>query len=230
MNKGILVFRSVTMNKISQKKIVLNFIIGFLMILPSCAQEKRDKYVKPVLVGQCEGCEAVFEYGDKRLTSTDTLPGFHEEGTEIKVSGTVFQSDGKTPAPDVILYVYHTNQQGIYENKFNRKNWERRHGYIRGWVRTDRNGQYAFYTLKPGTYPDRSEPAHIHITVLEPDGKYYWLGSYHFEGDPLLLAKEVSPEAPRGGSSGLLKLEKEGELWTGNRDIVLGKNIPGYDR
>ncbi|MCB0680529.1 MAG: intradiol ring-cleavage dioxygenase, partial [Saprospiraceae bacterium] len=77
-------------------------------------------------------------------------------------------------------------------------------------------------------YPDRSTPAHIHPVILEPDGKYYWLGAYHFSDDPLLTEKERNPDSPRGGSSGLLTLQKEGDLWVGERDFVLGRHVPGY--
>ena len=117
----------------------------------------------------------------------DTLPDFNDQGMRIKVMGTIYQRDGKTPAKDVILYIYHTDQQGIYATKGDEQGWGKRHGYIRGWIKTGEDGKYAFYTLKPGIYPSRDNPAHIHPIILEPDGKYYWLGSYHFAGDTLLI-------------------------------------------
>ncbi len=180
------------------------------------------------LIGRCEGCEAVFEYGDRTISSTDTLPGFNMDGSKIKVSGTVYGPDGTTPAADVILYLYHTDQNGVYPTRGDEEGWERRHGFIREWIKTDDNGKYEFYTLKPAVYPNRTEPAHIHITVLEPDGKYYWLNSYHFEGDELLTEKELNDEKPRGGSKGILSLEMKNGILTGRRDIILGRNIPGY--
>lgn len=198
------------------------------ILLSYCSNAQQE--VNPKLVGApCEGCEAIFEYGDKNLTSTDTLPDFHKEGVKIKVEGTIYKVDGKTPAENVILYVYHTNQEGVYAPKEDSKGWGKRHGYNRSWVKTNKNGRYAFYTLKPAAYPNRSEPAHIHYTILEPNGKYYWLGSCHFKGDSLLTNNEINPDSPRGGSSGLLTLRKEGNLLVGKRDIVLGENIPGYE-
>ncbi len=98
-----------------------------------------------------------------------------------------------------------------------------------GWVITGVDGKYTFYTLKPGHYLGRTTPAHIHPTILEPDGRYYWLGSYHFAGDEFLTEKEISPVLPRGGSTGLLELSKEGDLWVGKRDFILGKNIINYN-
>lgn len=197
-------------------------------LLPSNASTQDRIKSDFRLAGRCEGCEAVFEYGNRELSPVDSLPDFDDPGVKIKVTGTIYQNDGKTPAAGVILYIYHTDQNGIYATREGETGWGKRHGYIRGWVKTGDDGKYAFYTLKPGTYPDRSMPAHIHPTVLEPNGTYYWLGSYHFEGDPLLTERELSPKSPRGGSSGLLSLRKDGELWVGVRDIILGRNVPDY--
>lgn len=203
-------------------------VILLTVLMSSCANSQNQDTAR-LVGGPCEGCEAIFEYGDRKLTSVDTLPDFNDQGPKIKITGTIYQNDGKTPAQDVIFYIYHTDQNGIYATRGDKTSWAKRHGYIRGWIKTDSNGQYAFYTLKPGVYPDRSSPAHIHPTILEPNGKYYWLGSYHFKGDSLLTDKEINPDSPRGGSSGLLTLRKEGDLLVGTRDIVLGENIPDYE-
>lgn len=206
-------------------------LLIFLIILSSSWSNAQNETIhNPKLVGgPCEGCDAIFEYGDKILSPIDTLPDYQNNGQKIKISGTVYNVDGTTPAKNVIIYIYHTNQKGIYANKFNASNWERRHGYIRGWIKTGSDGRYTFFTLKPGIYPNRSVPAHIHITVLEPNGKYYWLNSYHFSGDDLLTGKETNPKSPRGGDAGLLTLKKEGNVWVGTRDIILGKNVHDYE-
>ncbi|MEX0844385.1 MAG: hypothetical protein WD022_03855 [Balneolaceae bacterium] len=178
------------------------------------------------LIGSCEGCEAVFEYGDRELTSVDTLPGFHENEPKIKISGTIYKPDGKTPAEGVILYVYHTNREGEYATLGNETGWARRHGYIRTWLKTGADGRYTFYTNQPGTYSRNA--AHIHPIILEPNGNYYWLGSYLFEGDPNLSRRQLNQQNPRGGSDGILKLQKKGTLLIGERDIILGRNVSGY--
>ncbi len=208
------------------KQIITSLVLA--LILSSCLNSQNQ--VTPKLVGgPCEGCEAVFEFGNRKLNSTDTLPDFQKDGIRIKVEGTIYATDGETPAKDIILYVYHTNQDGIYAPDEKARGWGKKHGYNRTWLKTDDQGHYTFYTLKPAPYPNRSEPAHIHYTILEPDGKYFYLNSCHFMGDSLLTENEIHPEAPRGGSSGLLNLEKEGDILVGKRDIILGKNIPGYD-
>ena len=208
----------------------LTTILTLTIFLSSCVNSQNQKQDIALLVGgPCEGCEAIFEFGDRNLTSVDTLPDFNGQGLKLKVTGTIYQNDGATPSEGVILYIYHTGQNGEYATKGEETGWARQHGYIRGWVKTDKDGKYSFYTLKPGVYPNRTSPAHIHPTILEPGGKYYWLGSYHFEGDSLLTDTEINPDSPRGGNSGLLTLKKAGDIWVGTRDIILGKNIPEYD-
>ena len=207
-----------------------SLLVSITVLFCSCAHSQTNEQINHRLVGgPCEGCEGIFEYGDQELNSVDTLPDFNDEGPKLKVTGTIYLKNGKTPAADVILYIYHTDQNGIYATQGGETGWARRHGYIRGWIKTGPDGRYTFYTLKPGTYPNRSPAAHIHPTVLEPDGKYYWLGAFHFEGDPLLSEEEVNPVSPRGGSVGLLKLRQQGDLLVGEQDIILGKNIRDYD-
>lgn len=197
-------------------------------LISSCTNPQNQNTAR-LAGGPCEGCEAVFEYGDKKLSPVDTLPDFQKSENKLKVEGIVYLPDGKTPAEDVIVYFYHTNREGIYASEKNAKGWARRHGYNRGWIKTDENGYYAFYTIKPGSYPNSNIPAHIHFTVLEPDGKYYYIADCNFKGDIFLTDREINPDSPRGGNSGLLDLKQEGNLLTGTRNIILGKNIPDYD-
>ncbi|WP_299991541.1 intradiol ring-cleavage dioxygenase [uncultured Pontibacter sp.] len=210
------------------EKLIL--ILLTLVLSTSCqAQDERGRQQGARHVGgPCEGCEALHEYGDKQLTPTDTLPGFHPQAQDkLKVTGTVYLRDGKTPAQDVILYIYHTDETGIYPTKGDEKGWARRHGYLRGWIRTGADGRYTFYTTKPGTYPSRSEPAHIHITVKEPDKNEYYLDDFLFEDDPLLTQQVRASRKKRGGN-GIITLSREGELLVAERDIILGQNIPDY--
>lgn len=178
--------------------------------------------------GGCEGCEAIFEYGDKVLTPVDTLPKFQHNDPKLKITGTVFKKDGKTPARDVILYIYHTNRDGIYETSGNEKGWARRHGLIRAWVKTGEDGKYTFYTFRPAAYPNGSEPEHIHLTVKEPNTNEYYLDDYLFDDDPLLTQEKRENRNNRGGS-GIVKPKSEAGLLLIERDIILGKNIPDYE-
>jgi protocatechuate 3,4-dioxygenase, beta subunit len=179
--------------------------------------------------GGCEGCEAIFEspIPFEKLKNIDTLPDYKGPGPKIEISGTVYHRDGKTPAKDVVLYVYHTDQTGHYTPGPDAKGWEKRNGHIRGWMKTDKNGFYKFYTLKPGAYPNTNIPAHIHIVVKEPDKNEYYIDEYLFEGDPFLTASERKRQEKRGGD-GIISLDEKNKMLHGKRNIILGLNIPGY--
>lgn len=181
-------------------------------------------YSQGTLVGgPCEGCEAIYEYGDRILSPTDTMPDFDNTEQKLKVTGTIYQNDGETPAEGVIFYIYHTNEKGVYPTRGDETGWARRHGYIRGWIKTNSDGKYTFYTRMPGSYS--RNPAHIHPTILEPNGKYYYIDEYLFKGDPNL---QNNHNSGRGGS-GIVELKKEGDLLVADRDIILGLNVPGYE-
>lgn len=180
------------------------------------------------LGGPCEGCEAIYEYGNKKLSATGTLPKFKQNSPQLKIMGKVFKADGKTPAKDVIIYIYHTNRQGIYELKGDETGWAKRHGFIRGWIKTGADGSYTFYTFRPAAYPDRSEPEHIHITIKEPNVNEYYIDDYLFEDAPLLTANIRKKQQNRGGS-GIVKPLLQNGMMTIKRNIILGKNIPNYE-
>jgi len=200
-------------------------ILVLLFVLSCHSQPERDK--QRLVGGPCEGCEAIYEYGNKVLTSIDTLPLFKETKPKLRITGTVFQQDG-SPANDVIIYIYQTNRNGIYETRGNEKGWARRHGFIRGWVKTGKDGKYTFYTFRPVAYPDGREPEHIHITVKEPDKNEYYLDEYVFDDDPLLTLDERKLLGNRGGS-GIIKLGFKDGIMTAKRNLYLGLNIPDYD-
>ncbi len=179
--------------------------------------------------GSCEGCEAIYEspVAFAQLNEVDTLPDFMENGPKIEISGTIYQRDGKTPASGVVLYVYHTDQGGVYPKKGNEKGWAKRHGYIRGWVKTGADGFYKFYTLVPASYPNSSNPKHIHPTIKEPGKTEYWMDDFVFDDDPLLPEKERTRANPVGGH-GVLKTEMRDGMLRATRNITLGLNVRDY--
>lgn len=163
-----------------------------------------------------------------QIASVDTSPGWDQKGQRILITGKIYHLDGKTPAPNVTLYYYHTDIAGLYSTKPSLDQRARRHGYIRGWVKTDQNGTYSIYTIRPAAYPNSKEPAHIHPSIKEPDISVpYWIDEFVFQGDPLLTDAKANSMRNRGGS-GVLDLQKRGELLVAKHDIILGLNIPNY--
>lgn len=140
-----------------------------------------------------------------------------DKGEKMIISGTVFQADGKTPAPNVLIYLYHTDIYGYYG-----KNGEHRHGRYRGWMLTDAKGRYEFQTIKPAPYPENRFAAHIHTTITTANLNEDWIDNYLFEGDTLISARERSEAGKKGGFDPILKLEKSvNGIWQATRNIQL---------
>src|SRR5690606_2706219 len=150
-----------------------------------------------------------------------------EPGERMIISGTIYKKDGKTPAPDVILYVYQTDNTGRY-TPTPKQVHAKRHGHLRGWVKTDAQGRYEFNTIRPASYPNSRNPQHIHPIIKESGLSLYWIDEFLFEDDPVLTEQEKARQAKRGGS-GIIILSKNPEgVWIGKRDIILGMNVPNY--
>lgn len=212
------------------KQLMLILFLGVFTVTSSCGQSAGRGSANGQLVGgSCEGCEAIHEspIPFNKLSWIDTLPDFNEPGPKMVISGIIYQADGKTPARDVVLYIYHTDQQGNYSLKGNEKGWGRRHGYIRGWVKTNEKGEYTFYTLRPASYPNSEAPQHIHATIKEPGKNEYWIDEFVFDDDPHLKPSERSQLRNRGGN-GIIKLQKKDGILVAQRNIILGMNIPNY--
>ena len=197
-------------------------ILVIILLFTTCVESQNSE----IIGGSCEGCEAIYDYNGT-LKSSVTLPEYNVGNQKIKISGVVYNIDGKTPAKDVILYVYQTNAYGKYPKRESSAGWEAKHGYLRAWVKTDTNGKYEFYTTRPASYPNSTIPQHIHIVIKEPNKMEYYVEDFFFADDPNLTANIVNRKKPRGGS-GVISLKSNGQLKEGNRMIILGKNIPNY--
>ena len=179
--------------------------------------------------GSCEGCEVIYSspVPFEKLHWIDTLPDFTEKGPKLVVSGVIYMPDGKTPAKDIVMYVYHTDQSGKYTNRNNEKGYAGKNGYIKGWIKTNEKGEYKFYTLKPAPYPGSNIPAHIHPVIKEPGMNEYYIDEYLFEDDPFLTKTERDRQEKRGGNGIITPVNENGILFC-TRDIYLGKNIPNH--
>jgi protocatechuate 3,4-dioxygenase beta subunit len=176
--------------------------------------------------GECEWCGAMD--APPNLPASIVIAPAGEPGEPLVISGTVFNEDGKTPAEGILLYIYHTNTAGIYAKRTpdsGRPQW--RHGYLRGWLRTGKDGRYQFRTIKPGGYPNRPEaPAHIHFTVSGKDYPEY-PGGFLFADDPRVTPKERAVQESQKGRGSILTLTRDASgVLHGSYDITL-QRFPG---
>ena len=143
----------------------------------------------------------------------------------MRLEGIVRDAAGR-PAPGIIVYAYHTDDRGIYPRSPTKGV---RHGRLRAWVRSDENGRYRFETIRPAGYPETTIAAHVHMHVIEPGRCTYNISDVQFTDDARLSARERDHAAAGRGGNGLVTPRKDADgTWLVSRDIVLGKNVPGY--
>jgi protocatechuate 3,4-dioxygenase beta subunit len=207
---------------------------GIVIFLFFSCTEPSVKTRQPhtaIVGGGCDGCELMYIGMPEEIGSEAISPGWTEKGQKLVVRGTVFQPDGRTPAPNVILYYWQTDHEGLYSPGTGMDERVKRHGHIRGWVKTDENGKYELRTIRPAPYPNDVLPAHIHLSIKEPDVETeYYTDEINFEDDTLLLPhfKEY-PQEKRGGS-GVVKVWMQDSVQVAEHAIILGLNIPHYPR
>ena len=181
------------------------------------AQEPANKAAKS---------SPIYEYAEKHLNNTDTIPGFDAMPNKLKITGTIYQSDGVTPAKDVLLYIEQADDQGDYQIKT--KN-NKRYMQHRAWVKTNADGQYTFYTFVPGaamdpiTFP-RTRGLKKIYPIIKASGKpEYNANAFLFDNDPL-LTRSCRKKLKRKGIDNILTPIRQGDLLVATRNIVLEDN------
>lgn len=182
----------------------------------------------PVVGLPCEGCEAVFDGLPASPTSTTPIAPAGEPGAAMTLTGRVLAPGGR-PLSGVVVYIYQTNAKGVYPPPARPTGRAAdRHGALRGWALSGAGGRYTFETIRPGTYPTRDAPAHVHMHVIERGCATYYIDDVVFTDDPLLTPAERQKLATPRGGTGIVTPERIDGRWVVTRDIVLGLNVPGY--
>ena len=92
------------------------------------------------------------------------------------ITGTIYANDCSTTVPNILIDLWHANNEGYYEDE-----------NYRGKIFTDEYGSYAFESIKPGKYLNGSyyRPSHIHYKVEYLNSQELSTQLY-FEGDSSL--------------------------------------------
>ncbi|RYY26577.1 MAG: intradiol ring-cleavage dioxygenase [Chitinophagaceae bacterium] len=194
---------------------------------PNNEKTTRAPSTRPV-GGECEGCDLMWVGIPAQIDSRDTSAGWKEAGQKLIISGRIFMKDGRTPAPGTIVYYYHTDNQGYYSPAAGLPPEVMRHGHLRGWVKSDKEGNYSIFTIRPVPYPKEDIPAHLHLFVKEPSiANEYYIDELVFDDDKFLTTSHRARQEHRGGS-GIMKVRNNGGVQVATHDIILGLNIPDY--
>lgn len=132
-----------------------------------------------------------------RLTSVARIAPEHEPGTPLVIAGRVYQADGRTPAPGITVFAYHTDRTGVYDARTNGPHSWR----LSGWAISDAAGRFEFHTIRPGAYPGTTEPQHVHFSIEGPSVPRQSPVALEFADDPL-VTERARAESQRAGMFG----------------------------
>src|SRR3954451_16143116 len=172
-----------------QEFILLSDILGLSMMVVALNHKSVPGATEPTVLGPffAHGAKE-YEYGG------DLREGCTMKGEDVYVSGRVLSLDGK-PVPNAVLDIWQAKADGIYdvqtEGEFE----------LRGRVKANAKGEYAFKSYKPRFYSVPSDgpvgdliratgnhhmrPAHMHAIVSAP-GYQQVIPHVFVEGDPYL--------------------------------------------
>lgn len=197
-----------------------------LVLLAACSGVGAG--TTPVVGLPCEDCDVPLIGLPAAPPATALLAPAGEPGQRLRLHGRVTDAQGR-PRQGVIVYAHQTNQQGIYPGeKTDDAPGVRQHGRLRAWAATDADGRYAFLTVRPGSYPGTRMPQHIHLYVIERGCALYYIDDVLFRDDPHLTPAVARKAAQGRGGPGIVAPVRVADGWEATRDIVLGRNIPGY--
>lgn len=135
-------------------------------------------------------------------------------GDVLEVAGRVFDANCITPLEGAIVEVWQADSAGNYDNEDGDPGpgvWS-----LRGRMKTDACGRYAYRSVVPGRYLDGGEyrPAHIHYRVTH-GSKPPFVTQLYFVGDPF----NESDSMYKPGLA--ISIADAGGVKTGEFDVVM---------
>ncbi|MEM1110262.1 MAG: protocatechuate 3,4-dioxygenase [Pseudomonadota bacterium] len=169
--------------------------------------------------GQVEGPFYPVDTRGERDVDLTQLEGHAEaaKGESIIVRGTVLGRRGEA-LPGAVVDIWQANQHGRYNHPRD-PNPAPLDPDFQGWgiMKTSRQGEYGFKTIKPGAYPLAPlggrgwRCRHIHFKVSCP-GYQPLTTQMYFEGDPLIDQDQVLARAPAAARHLLIAAAEQGEV------------------
>jgi len=156
-----------------------------------------------------------------QISSSERIAAANEPGIPLTIKGKLYAEDGKTAVGDAIVFAYQTDRTGLYDAAGSpAHSWR-----IRGWARTGTDGAFEFRTIRPGRYPSRTIPAHVHFTIFTGNTRYH-AGELRFEDDDLVPAREREASRQEGMFGSVRPVTKSG----GGEAVELALRIKASER
>jgi protocatechuate 3,4-dioxygenase, beta subunit len=191
----------------------LTLLVAITLFVPGPALSAQDvEFIRALERTQAERPRNVVS--NARIAPPD------EAGTPLVIHGRVFAPDGRAPLSEVIVFAYHTDREGHYD-----KSGSAVHSWrLRGWARSDADGRFEFQTIRPGPYPGRRIPAHVHFTLFLPSGERYHAGELQFEDDELVARADREKSAREGAFGAVQAVKTDGGTQHVNVALKVDRN------
>lgn len=130
-------------------------------------------------------------------------------GERIVVTGRVLDEAGR-PVRNTLVEVWQANAAGRYVHKVDQHDAPLDPNFFGGGrCVTDGEGNYRFYSVKPGAYPwgnhhNAWRPNHIHFSLFGPTIATRLVTQMYFPGDPLLALDPIFLGTPEGARERLV--------------------------
>jgi protocatechuate 3,4-dioxygenase, beta subunit len=137
---------------------------------------------------------------DHDLTKNSRING-EPLGERIKVFGKVLNENGQS-IPNTLIEIWQANSAGRYVHKVDHHEAPLDPNFLgTGRCMTDSEGNYQFYTIKPGAYPWRNHynawrPQHIHFSLFGANITNRLVTQMYFPGDPLFEYDPIFKSVP----------------------------------
>ncbi|HUF24588.1 MAG TPA: hypothetical protein VMN81_10705 [Vicinamibacterales bacterium] len=121
-----------------------------------------------------------------RVGSVARIAPESEPGTPLVINGRLYQADGRTPAPGITVFAYHTDARGLYDvPSAGPHSWR-----LKGWAVTDAEGRFTFHTIRPASYPNASVAQHVHLYLEGPSLPRRAAAAIEFDDDPKVAPRQ----------------------------------------
>jgi protocatechuate 3,4-dioxygenase, beta subunit len=145
--------------------------------------------------------DSAIDKWDNDLTKNARVNG-EPIGERIKVFGKVMDEDGRG-LPNILVEIWQANSAGRYVHKAEIHDAPLDPNFLgAGRLLTDNQGNYQFYTIKPGAYPwgnhfNAWRPNHIHFSVMGHQFEHRLVTQMYFPGDPLFEYDPIFQSVPK---------------------------------
>lgn len=174
--------------------------------------------LNPISAQNSNTLSPIYDRAEDLLSNTDTIPDFRSKTNKLKLTGIIYESDGVTPAKDVILFIEQADEDGDFDL---RRTGDDRYVFHRSWVKTDSDGRYTFYTFVPGNDRRYNQLQQIFPIIKESSKAEVQLAPLLFNDDPLLTKRCRKRLKKKGIVESILNTKEENGILVAKKDIVL---------